>query len=241
MLKKIMDCIPEEDMTLSVNDSVICASDDVKNILVKRYGLRTYVGTELFTDDPKVLFLSDWQLFCRKNSKSIDSIWESLNAEYSPIENYDRTEVTTTLNNENNTTEYLGSVESVKSGSVESVKSGREINSNGNGITSTNYVTGYNDGGFVEDSKNVTTGNTETSYDNLKDVSTYNNLKDTNNFTNRKDVDTIKQDNTINSRIHGNIGVTTNQQMITQELELRKQSAIDCIIKSFVDEVSIMI
>ena len=25
MLKKIMDCIPEEDMTLSVNGSVICA------------------------------------------------------------------------------------------------------------------------------------------------------------------------------------------------------------------------
>ena len=222
-----MDCIPEEDMSLSVNDSVICSSDDVKNILVKRYGLRTYVGAELFTDNPKELFLSDWQLFCRKNSKSIDSIWNSLNAEYSPIENYDRTEVTTTLNNENNTTEYLGSVESVKSGSVESVRSGREINSNGNGITSTTCVTGYNEGSFVEDSKNVTTGNTET--------------KDTNNFTNRKDIDTNKQENTVNSRVHGNIGVTTNQQMITQELELRKQSAIDCIIKSFVDEVSIMI
>ena len=105
MLKKIMDCIPEEDMTLSVNGSVICASEDVKNILVKRYGLRTYVGAELFTDNPKELFLSDWQLYCRKNSKSIDSIWESLNADYSPIENYDRTEVTNTLNNENNTKE----------------------------------------------------------------------------------------------------------------------------------------
>lgn len=85
MLKKIMDCIPEEDMSLSVNDSVICASDDVKNILVKRYGLRTYVGAELFTDNPKELFLYDWQLFCRKNSKSIESIWESLNADYSPL------------------------------------------------------------------------------------------------------------------------------------------------------------
>lgn len=48
-------------------------------------------------------------------------------------------------------------------------------------------------------------------------------------------------DDTFTERVHGNIGVTTSQQMITQELELRKQSFYDWVANKYMDDLCVVV
>lgn len=54
-----------------------------------------------------------------------------------------------------------------------------------------------------------------------------------------QDTDYGEDKSTINSRIHGNVGVTTNQQMIAAELELRAKTFINEIINDIVNKLTI--
>lgn len=54
-----------------------------------------------------------------------------------------------------------------------------------------------------------------------------------------QDTDYGEDKSTINSRIHGNVGVTTNQQMIAAELELRAKTFINEIINDIFNKLTI--
>ena len=189
-------------------------------------------------------------------------LWEVVDSEYSPLENYDMIENGTDIRKNTGTDtnvktgsldrsgavtksgsetvaddiEYKGKSDNIRTGSIEDAGTQAD-----NATDSTNKIYGYNSSAGVnsdssntqEKHKNTQTFNSvkdETSFTNRKDerdiTTTYNNVADTDT---RKDTyNNIQDQRTLNTtdrlehqlRRHGNIGVTTSQQMAQSQIEL---------------------
>lgn len=136
-----------------------------------------------------------------------NKLYNVLNSEYNPIENYNRVENTTINNTGNETTnENINNSE---------VLTGGHTNNNTN--ENTHKVSAFNDENFSNDSNDV---------NNSTDVFTYNNETKTNTATNTSSKNNTGTNET-HSTISGNIGVTTTQQMIVSEIELRKYNLVN--------------
>lgn len=184
-------------------------------------------------------------------------ILAALEAEYSPIENYDRSEDwTDTRNLADN---HTGSENRQSSGQSAATSTGQEATTNtgqeaststGQEATSssgsdTETVVGYNDTDWTNKGKHETseslnsssnsTNNISTSGEENRSTSTTSSVStsDNENRTNQA-ADTHTGTIRHTSRIHGNIGVTTAQQMIEAELELRKMDIYNLIVKEFI-------
>lgn len=136
-----------------------------------------------------------------------NKLYNVLNSEYNPIENYNRVENTTINNTGNETTnENINNSE---------VLTGGHTNNNTN--ENTHKVSAFNDENFSNDSNDV---------NNSTDEFIYNNETKTNTGTNTSSKNNTGTNET-HSTISGNIGVTTTQQMIVSEIELRKYNLVN--------------
>lgn len=134
-----------------------------------------------------------------------DCMYKALRAEYSPIENYDR--------KENTLRDYQNSGQD------------KEVSTLGSTTTSTH--TGN------DSAETQVSAYNETDYSNRdKETQTYNNSTETTGSG--SDTMTteygLRRTESEEIRVHGNIGVTTAQQMITEEMKLRAQNDIYRII-----------
>ena len=134
-----------------------------------------------------------------------ERMYDALRTEYSPIENYDR--------KENITRDYENSGSDKASTTLGSTTTSSNVGSNDN----ENKVSAYNETDYTNREKdtqsyNSTVTNTGSGTDTTQ---TEYGLK-------RKEVEDI--------RVHGNIGVTTSQQMIESEMSLRAKYDIYKII-----------
>ena len=121
----------------------------------------------------------------------------ALTAQYNPIENYDRNELSTVAGSGSDSDTY-----------------GAQTNNYGQRkVTDVHSVTPYDSSTMSPDDKNEQTEDAKS---------------DT--LGTHTDTHTKGTTETTTSRIHGNVGVTTNQHMITEELELRKQNIIERIM-----------
>ena len=176
-----------------------------------------------------------------------EKMYLAIQTEYNPLENYDRVEDTTeTLTKE-------GTEETAKTGSESNEKTGTEsVEKQGSEtstpdgtetVTTQNNYNGFNSSQSVpvQDSTQTTsfTQRSDTlSFTNRKDVQSFQNRKDTLSFTDRKDTlsfDERTDTRTIDGHIHGNIGVTTSQQMLESELQLRTYDLATVIYKDIAD------
>lgn len=132
-------------------------------------------------------------------ANNLKSQLDALKVAYNPIENYDRNEETTTT---------TGAKE-------ENFKKGANTDTSevGQGqITTKSDVTSYESDTFADANKVTTDEAARTT---------------TNTMGERSDVRSEKEHvDKFKSHIHGNIGVTTSQQMIESELELRKRNVV---------------
>ena len=88
-----------------------------------------------------------------------------------------------------------------------------------NSTTNTHSAKGYNSGAMVaSDKEQIDTTTSNTTSDSTTNNSTTVNTGTQGNNATRK------------GRVHGNIGVTTNQQMIQAEIELRVAKQVEMII-----------
>ena len=190
-------------------------------------------------------------------SKKEKRIWEDLlrseTFEYNPIENYDRFETETS----GNTRQHSGvdsTSESVQGSSVTDGENSRTIlnttttsNSNqGSGSdsqTTTNEITAFDSNALVTHDRSATTGQnsstltqngteTQSGTDTLTDDTTVTNTESkTGSFTHgEKIADSASRE----SHIHGNIGVTTSQQMLESEIAIsEKLNVYDYIVQEF--------
>ena len=160
----------------------------------------------------------DYMKFAIENwSKKEKPVWDRMYSaallEYNPIENYNRTEITTITDDGSD----------AHSGNDVSRNSGSDTTRNIGSGTQTHDVTGYDSATYVPKDKTVSdTDDTSTA--------TYGG---TNTFTHGERIDKDNE-RTIEGNISGNIGTMTTQNMLSQELEIApKLNIMDYIIKSF--------
>lgn len=137
---------------------------------------------------------------------------EALLAEYSPIENYDRTELSTHAFTGTDTDQYGRQTHVIGSQTHEY---GAVSNTDAHSVTSYNSTT------LTPDTQDTHSEALHTNTDGIRNDET----------GARSDSHTKGTTETINSHVHGNVGVTTNQMMIGSELELRKKNLFDIVMR----------
>ena len=166
-----------------------------------------------------------------------ERVYAASKAEYNPIENYDRIEETT--DEGGNTRTHSGQDVSYSRTDDDTTHSGSDISTNSGTDVTTNKVAGFDSNSLVNhDSSDLQHGHVNT----LAHGETINNDMTTNSSLTHGEVITDESGNTHNSRIHGNIGVTTSQQMLEQELEVSpKLNVINYIIESFKNRFCLLV
>lgn len=153
------------------------------------------------------------ELWSKKELPVWERVYKATLAEYDPIENYNRIEDWT-----DNRDSVIKNTENTNGTSNESGVNSRTDNS-----TDEHYVAGYNDPDLVKSGKDTRTAQTLESP----------NLTTTVNNKNRFDGNGNEKA-THSGRVHGNIGVTTSQQMLESELEIApKLNIVEYIVTSF--------
>jgi len=175
---------------------------------------------------------AQFSIFSAKYYDEIERFIRAANAEYNPIENYDRHESRSRTGAHSDThTEHNTGEGTSNSAQVENEHSDSTGNSN-----STHNVAGYNANTLVAANQDV---GTESNSENRGATS---NAKNTTNTEENKSLTMQGNENEVEqSHIHGNIGVTTAQQMISAELDLLPRiNVVNFIVSLFKQEFCIL-
>lgn len=154
-------------------------------------------------------------MWSRKNQYNWKKLYDTTLLEYNPIENYDRMEDWTDTDSETGTNSRNNDIRNTIS---------NEVTNSGN-VTEQN--TAFNAG--LED--------------HAKEISNNNTNSNGSGSTTENESGTSKRDLTHKrtGRTHGNIGVTTSQQMIQSEREVAMFNIYDIIAESFVENFCLMV
>ena len=160
-----------------------------------------------FTLNAKNPLVKKFESYNRLMSSNLKSQLDVMKEVYNPIENYD--------SNEESTTTTGAKEENFNKGT------NTDTTEVGQGqITTKRDVTSYESSSTFADADKVTTDEsartTTTTLGERTDIR-----------TEKEHIDTFKK------RIHGNVGVTTSQQMIESELELRKRNVVTEYLTEF--------
>lgn len=193
-----------------------------KRVLPADYTIinENYAAYSLTETQAKKFLMDEVDYFIKERMPEWVKMMDAFYAEYNPIENYDRYEEGTI------TDEGGRDVTLTMEGSEILTYAGKEIDtpSGTETVTTENNYNGYNSGTSVPVSDSEST----TSFDERKTEKSFDQRTDTTSFDDR--VDTTGETNgntrTLDTHTHGNIGVTTTQQMIESELKLRERDMI---------------
>lgn len=154
---------------------------------------------------------------------------------------------------------HTGTIADAHSGTITTVDSGKDTTTNSGSVTHETEKAGFNSPNTYTNTEKVTDlfnnrkeelthGKTETETLNNTDTQTFNN-SDTQAF-NKSDAtlhghvisdsgsDLVDDDTIRTLRVHGNIGVTTNNQLIESELNMRMMSLAEMLLDNFVDDAT---
>ena len=187
-------------------------------------------------------------LWSNKHYRTFEKWINALNIDYNPLENYDRMEDWTDENIRLNT----GTVQDDNTINNNTINSGTQsINANGHDSfsgsgsnTSIDTVSAYDSNSFENDKKNdVSTSNETNSNTTTENIRTDNLNESKTGLSHNTRTDNLKESytSTRHSRLHGNIGVTTSQQMLQSELDIAKWNIYEQITDLFLSEFCIMV
>lgn len=196
--------------------------DTVKNMLL----IETAGMSILYPDAP---FLKKAiALWCAERSDVWQKLYNTTVLQYDPIENYDRREESSeeSIGNEHVQSSQERSTDSESRGSSQQHRSGEN--------TATAANTAYNSNDFADTSKSTSSGS-----DDVMDstVSSGSGTENVSGSGNKSSTDLRR----LSSRIHGNIGVTTSQQMIMSEREVAEFCMVDYIVNDFISRFCVMV
>lgn len=162
--------------------------------------------------------------------RTMDRWAKALNIDYAPLENYDRQE------------EWNDSGNSIRSNSKTASDSRNE---NDNTVTTANSTSSGS--GSNENKKSAYDANTYSPYEKSETSSSGNNTsngieaasKNASGTMNESDNEINSNNNVRTGRAHGNIGVTTSQQMLESELDISRFNLYDEIAALFLTEFCI--
>lgn len=206
----------------SVFDDIVLPSGIDKDTLVNTIKLQAG-SFEMLYSDP--IFLTASINIWSKGWLETWKKWvQALAAEYDPIENYNRYEDLKEEHSGSDTRKESSN----RSGNNSSTAQGSDSNSS----TSTDQVSAFNSSSFQDKDKNTTSGSASSN-----NTASGNYSDNGSNEEQGTDQHLTKHTN----HIHGNIGVTTNQQMLESEMKLRENYNIYRLISDlFIKEFCIM-
>ena len=172
-------------------------SDVMRSVMMMRLGLCYPVY-----DEPEV-FKSMLETWIASHTWNIEHLIAANNHIYDPLENYDR--------QEDFTDKKTGSHDSEEERDLHESSKGSASTSASDSATTENSVSAYNTTGYDNDTKTTTSGRTSSNTTNGNDTDTAGTVTNSGS---------MKEDSTHIGRIHGNIGVTTSQQMFQSEIDL---------------------
>lgn len=200
-------------------DGVQIPAEDIIDHIIYKYG-----DAPLFTPDPVIMkfYIGKWSL---RRLPLWERYYKAVLAEYEPLQNYDRTEKIT---------------DEMQHGHIvttdDDLQHGHTVTTDDdltNGLTTENQISADNASTYQPDNKSINSGKDE------RDISEKHTGKDERDISEKH---TGKDTHTINSRVYGNIGVTTSQQMLESELDLiPRLDVIDVIADDFHEEFNLMI
>lgn len=174
-------------------------------------------------------------------SKLNISVWERIftasQLDYNPIENYNRTELETISDDRTDT--HSGNDVNRLSGTDTETTSGSNTQTNAGTDTQTNSITSYDSNTqYVHDTSSLQHGHTVTDNGSGSASTSYGK---TETLTHGEKV-VHEGDITRNNHTSGNIGVTTSQQMLEQEIEVSaKLNVIKMIVESFKERFCLLV
>lgn len=167
-----------------------------------------------------------WSIKWKSNIEKVYDLLEKL--EYNPVENYDRQENWTDSPNITRETQLSGT-----DSNKQTAGQGSTTKQTGTD-TNEQKVSAFNSSGYDPSEQDIMT------YGNQTQITTSG--ANTNEFSyGRKDVNTEKGNTEHSGRIHGNVGVTTTQEMMESEMSLRKQSFIDYCTGLFANDLLLLV
>lgn len=218
-----------------------------------------YGHTPLFRPDPNWLkyYIGSWSL---KNAYTWSKLYNTTVLDYNPIENYDRVETMadtrtmSTKGGENEDINRKGNVTNTGTATTTEDRSEEETNTQNDthakGTTVERTISADNSSSYQPDNRESTSGSdTDTSRINNSSESNATTSNTTNaaqksiDDTGRKlsRTEDVAENTEHNGRIHGNIGVTTTQQMLQSEREIVQFNIYDFIADSFKNEFCLLI
>lgn len=221
----------QQEVTYTINEII---NNDIK---LKKYEdvVFTYINNDMYIFECFIIeelanFFTNDELY------RLQRMLNALTADYSPIEN---TDVYETYSESISTSEselYSQSGTHQQSETANDQSTNSRRNNVANSASDTNQVTAFNANALTDASKVINSLSTsESEYNSLSGNSTHSETANDNSRNERNANNLERTDHVL--RRHGNIGVTTNQQMIESELNLRGQSFYDIIINVIADKI----
>jgi hypothetical protein len=233
-------------------DVVLGDTKTVCDMLDTLYWSRLFISKNESVQDAESQFEKVFKNFLKRRQKDFNLIYQSLyDYTYNPIENYNRMEVSdvvkggtdtnTTREQSENSINY-GSIDTREDNLSATAQSNATDRNAGTDIIS-KAVSGFNQPNTMNDSeKETTTYGKETTTTGTTTTTNTGTQKNTKSGTDSNNSESLKTSEMsyggtekTTSNIHGNIGVTTSQQMITAEVEMRKYNLLENILDEFIE------
>ena len=190
----------------------------------------------LFADAP--MMKSQVDVFTNKHLRTFTKWCEALEIKYNPLENYDRQEEWTD-DGSNNTSTSNDNLKVSNGQSSESSYGSSSAHSQGTTTGSVdNTVSAYDSSNMSPHDSSATSTTTGSSGGNSSSGNTSGNTSETTRDNFNENVDGTTHGHHV-GRTHGNVGVTTSQQMLQSELDIATFNLYHNICDLFIDELLI--
>lgn len=179
-------------------------------------------------------------LWSNKHYRTFEKWINALTIDYNPLENYDRMEEWSDAGSRINTGTVSDSGTITNTGTQSTEATGKDNFKGSGNSTSSDEISAYNSNSFQNDKKNTTNSSNSSETNTTNRNTRTDNLSESNSNT-RTDNLSEKTNSNRKGRAHGNIGVTTSQQMLQSELDIAKWNIYEQITDLFLSEFCIMV
>lgn len=173
-------------------------------------------------------------IISKKWQRTFQKWYDALQLEYNPIENYDRYETWTDTGKNTGTITGTES-EKTTGSSSENIKGSSSDKSHSNSTTDT-FVTPYDSDALHQDNESKSSQDANSSGETNQDTTGSNSENTNKNSSENRD---LSNSSDHSGHLHGNIGVTTSQEMLTAELDIDEWNLYEHIADVFIRELCI--
>ena len=215
-LFNLVQLINDTDFGLTVNGIPIYTAQDFYSYIRAKYGHMLFETPEITVEKARQDLKNVYDMWVRLNGEEYLRIYNVMRSEYNPLENYDRVEEGSTETARHKGSRTSQNVDITNTPTV-TTKTTEKVNASDGGVVESMETETANTSGNT-----VTSGSADANYTETRDISDSVYDRDIETFNGR--------------RTHGNIGITTTQTLIIEEVNLRLLGFIETIMSQFVEK-----